>query len=134
MGKAYNMAGTDVEKLALLKQLSATDYVTATRYELPERFTIVCADGAVKERVTLLNAVSDPGAQLFESVFRNIEKGLPVIPDFSAGEGEGIPQKIPQDPLCVTTVLYEDDGGNIRPIITDEDRAFVREHQRMLFE
>jgi len=58
-GKAYNMSGSDAEKLELLKKLSATDYVTAKRYKIPDRFKITYANGVEKSGVVFLTAVSE---------------------------------------------------------------------------
>ena len=129
-GRAYNIHGSDKEKLALLKNLSATDYVTAKRYNVPKRFKVVCPDGTEKTGVTFLNLVNNPNAQLFEDIFRNIESELPPIPDFSTSEFQHVKQKLPDDPLCIITVLYEDEVGGIRPIITDEDRVWVDQHEK----
>jgi len=131
-GRAYNMTGTDREKLNFLKLAAQTDHVLAKRYRLPKRFGIVYQDGQEQEGVTYLNAVYDPGAQLFEGVFKQLESEMPPQPRLMDDQIIGIPQKIPHDPLCVTTVLYEDEAGNIRPIVTDEDRAWVVQQERRL--
>ncbi|WP_147411102.1 hypothetical protein [Pseudomonas cavernicola] len=125
-GKAYNVPGTERQKLDLLKALSATDHVTAKRYKVPERFSVSFTDGSSESGITYLNSVYTPYAQLFEDVFKSIEQELPPIFNLSSEDCGLIHQAIPQDPLCVTTVLYEDEVGNIRPIITDEDREWVR--------
>jgi len=129
-GRAYYASGTEAEKLALLRSLSATDYITAKRYEVPDRFQVSYADGTVQRKVTTLNAVSDPNAQLFEEMFTNIESELPPIPEFSATGDQSIPQKLPNNPVCVVTVLYEDEYGNIRPIVTDNDRKWVAAQEK----
>jgi hypothetical protein len=131
-GKAYNLSGSDAEKLALLKKLSATDYITAKRYKLPDRFQVSYTDGTEKKGVTFLNTVHDPNAQLFEEMFRNLEPELPPLPDLSGSDYKEIKQKIPDDPLCVVTVLYEDETGSIRPIITDEDRQWISQQEQMM--
>ena len=71
-----------------------------------------------------------PTSGLFEEMFKNIESELPPIPDFSTPDGRFVPQKLPPDPLSVVTTLYEDDAGNIRPIITDEDRRWVKQEEK----
>ncbi|WP_075881854.1 hypothetical protein [Vreelandella massiliensis] len=128
-GKAYNIAGTDKEKLDFLKVASGTDYVTVNRYRVPERFSISFPDGEIRHEVTYLSTINDPNAQLFEEVFKNIEAELPPLPDFSGQDVTNVTQTVPEDPLCVVTILYEDDVGNIRPIITDEDRAWIAQQQ-----
>jgi hypothetical protein len=131
-GRAYNVTGTDKEKLAFLKKLSATDYVTSTRYKVPNNFRVVYPDGSSKEGVAMLNAVYDSGPQLFEELFRHIESDLPPIFDFSGPEYQAKKQKLPDDPLCVTTVLYEDTAGHLRPIITDEDRSEIAQQEALI--
>lgn len=127
-GRAYAVTGTDREKLDFLKSISGTDYVTAKRYRVPDRFSINFSDGDTHRGVTYLSAVHDPSAQLFEEMFKNIENDLPPIPSFSDGGHAAVKQAVPQDPLCVVTVLFEDELGNIRPIITDEDREWIKQH------
>lgn len=127
-GKTYNIAGNDSEKLEFLKTASRTDYVTAKRYKVPERFSIMFPDGEVQKGVTYLNAIHDPNAQLFEDMFKNLEAELPPLPDFSGQDALDIKQTIPENPLCVVTALYEDDAGNIRPVITGEDREWIAKH------
>ena len=129
-GRAYLASGTENEKLALLQQRAATDYVTAKRYEVPDRFQVSFSDGTVQKKVARLNAVSDPDAQLFDEMFRNIESELPSLGNPSMPRDRSVAPKLPMNPLCVTTVLYEDNAGNIRPIITDDDRRWVAAQER----
>lgn len=82
-GKAYSLSGTDDQKLAILKTLSATDYVTVKRYEIPKRFAVNFADGSRREGITFLNAVEDPSGILFEEMFEKIESEFPPIVNFS---------------------------------------------------
>lgn len=131
-GRVYNMAGSDSEKLALLKRLSATDYITAKRPEVPSRFKVSYADGASKSGVTFLNAVYEQNNQLFEDVFGSLEFDLPPVPIFLSAGYQSIKQTLPDAPLCVTTVLYEDGDGGIRPIITDEDREWIALHEKKI--
>ena len=130
-GRVYNSYGSDEQKLKLLKELSATDYITAKKYEVPERFSITDLDGSVKQKVTSLQAVNNPDAQLFNEVFKNIEADLPVLFDFAQGEPQQKKQKLPENPLCAVTVLYESETGEIKPIISDEDREWIT-HQETL--
>jgi hypothetical protein len=131
LGKAYRVAGDDDAKLRLLKSLSSTDHLTAKRYEVPSRFQITYGDGTVVKSVTQLNAIADPNASLFEEMFANLEADLPPLMSVRDGEFVGDKQRLPSDPLCVVTVLYEDDQGVITPIVTDADRAWIREQERL---
>jgi hypothetical protein len=125
-GRAYLASGTDNEKLAFLQQRAATDHATAKRHEVPGRFQVSFSDGTVQKKVAKLSAVSDPNAQLFEELFRNIESELAAQTTTAM---VGAP-KLAMNPLCVTTVLYEDDDGSIRPIITNDDREWVAAQER----
>jgi hypothetical protein len=128
-GRAYNFSGSDQEKLSLLKTLSRNDYLTAKKYEVPARFVISSPDGSQATKVTYLNTVNDPNAQLFEDIFKNLESELPPLTDLTTDACNQIKQRLPLDPLCVTTVLYEDEVGKIRPIISDEDREWIKEQE-----
>jgi hypothetical protein len=130
-GKAYSASGSAADKLAILKSLAASDYTTAKRYGVAGRFNVCFADGTVKRGVAPLQAIADPNAHLFEEIFKNIEAELPPVADVSGAEFKAVKQKIPDDPLCVTTVLYEDDHGNIRPIISEEDKQWVANQERI---
>jgi hypothetical protein len=128
-GRTYFASGSDAEKLSLLRSLSATDYVTAKRYGLPDRFQISFADGTIKKGVTPTFTVFDSNSQLFEVIFKNIESDLPPIPDFSGEDFRAIAQKLPEAPLCCTTILYEDEMGKIRPLLSEEDHSWAAEQE-----
>lgn len=127
-GKVYSVEGTDAEKLAVLKSLSATDYVTAKRHHVPSRMKIIRPDGTSKKGVATLRAIQDPDAMLFEELLRSLEQDLPPLPDFSGVETRAVRQVIGNSPLTVTTILCEDEHGAIRPIITSEDREWLSRH------
>lgn len=128
-GRAYHVEGNDEHKLAILRGLARTDHVTAHRYRLPERFSVSYADGSTQKGVTKLNAVTDPNASLFEDMFKNIENALPPLMHLQGLDVEPIKQKVPDDPLCIVTTLYEDEQGNVTPIVTDGDRDWVRQQE-----
>ncbi len=130
-GKSYCVSGDDKFKLSVLKSLARTDHLTAKRYEVPSRFQVSSLDGTVKKNVTLLNAISNPNANLFEDMFVNLESELPPAMRFSNGDVVEEAQKLPDDPLCVVTTLYEDEQGNITPVVTDSDREWVREQEHL---
>lgn len=125
-GRIYAMRGTDAEKLAVLRTLSATDHLIAKRHPLPDRFCLITPDGRKRPRTTLVSALRDPNAQLFEELFQYLEQELPPRMELSAGVPRPVRLTLPADPLCVTTVLYEDGQGRVRPIITDADKAWLQ--------
>lgn len=83
----------------------------------------------VKQKVTLLNTLNNPNTMLFEETFQSVVSELPPIEIFNENESEVLNFKVPDSPLCVTTTLYEDLNGGIRPIITEKDREWVAEKE-----
>jgi len=123
-GRAYCLSGSDEQKLAMLRSLSSTDHVTAKRFRVPDRFSVQCSDGTVRMSVAPMQAIHDPAAQLFEEMFDNVAADLPPLMEGRGEEFVPRKQSIPAEPLCVVTVLYEDEEGAIRALVTDEDRKW----------
>lgn len=104
-GRAYAVEGADEQKLTVLRSLAHTDYVTAKRYKVPARFAIHYPDGDVQAGFAPVMAVTDPNAQLFEEMFKNIESDLPAIFATPSADLQRVPQVLPPDPLCIATLL-----------------------------
>ena len=111
--------------------MARTDHLTVKRYQVPSRFKITYTDGTVKKNLTQLNAINDPNANLFEDMFANLETELPPGMRIQNGDFIDEPQKLPEDPLCVITMLYEDEQGNITPVATDSDREWVKKQENL---
>jgi hypothetical protein len=126
-GKSYALQGTDEDKLSVLRKLSVFDYQTAETIKLPERFSLVGPEGQVKKGVTRIHAFYDQNSVLFNELFVHIEGKLPPTIDFSHNVPKALPQKLPSDPLCISTLIFEDEMGNRRAIVTDEDRKWLEE-------
>ena len=114
MGRAYALAGTDQQKTALLKTLARTDYLTAQQFSVPKRF-IVSSNTQTMEGFCHTRTLHENSANVFEEVFARLEKELPPLIRFVAGEGQATPATLPPNPLCVTTALIEDDNGILTP-------------------
>jgi hypothetical protein len=127
-GKIYALQGTDEEKLNVLRQLSLHDHQTTQADNLPERFTITGRDGLQQKRMTTIGTFYDPNSVLFEELFTRLELKLPATIDYQSAEPKEVPQKLPDDPLCISTLVIEDALGNRRSIVTDEDRAWLEEN------
>lgn len=117
-GRAYRLDGEDDEKLEVLHRLSFTDFHLANRYVLPKRFKTSTNDGTL-EGVTSINMVNDPNAELFEDVFQDLESGFPPLLIPRSGESKLADRKqmVPQDPLSVRTILFEDEFGRISTML-----------------
>lgn len=123
-GRAYMMRGTDADKMRMLRELAVTDFPLATRQLLPDRFVIEFEGGRERRRVAPLSVMRDPNADLFEELIQRIERELPPRMEIREETPRPRPQALPEPLLSVRTVVHEDDEGNVRPIITDEDRAW----------
>ena len=128
LGRAYNVKGNDEEKLEFLRSLSATDYINAVRQPLNPRFVISQPGGQEMRGATFINAINDPHSGVFEDLFEYLESNLPKQPVFPAEGVKEAPQRLPEDPLCVKTILCETETGEIRAMVTDEDREWVAQY------
>lgn len=124
-GRAYYLCGNDNKKLAILQQLSRNDFQCASRVPVPERFQVKFDDGTIKSGVTTQRAARVMDLQLFEEVFNNLEKELPPVPDFLNDQTKT--HKFSNNPLCARTIVFEDEAGNCRAIVTDEDEQWLAE-------
>jgi hypothetical protein len=114
-GRAYQLSGTDEEKVKILKSLSLTDYHIAKRVLVPERFKVI-DEGVERSGYTTVQDINDPRLYLFEVVYQTLEKDLPpmLLPGNEIGAYTPKEQKIPQNPLYVSTILLEDEYGHIK--------------------
>jgi len=130
-GRVYGASGSDAELTELLRSLAPTDYVTAKRHPVPSRFQVVLPDGNAKEGYVHPGDPWTEGAMAFQELFRALEDGLPKLPTFLGGGGHiARAQSLGSDPLFLWTILYEDEGGEIRPIISSEDRTWAEAEER----
>lgn len=129
-GRAYYLCGDDNKKLGILRELSKYDFQCAERVRVPEQFEVTFADGTIRSRLTTHHAVRVMDMQLFEEVFSELEKALPPLSDFLNGQTR--PQKFSNDPLCARTIVIEDEAGNCRALVTDEDRRWLAENDEFL--
>ncbi len=119
MGRAYLLTGSDDEKLKVLHALAPTDYLLATKYRVPENFSVIDPAGNVRKRLV------DPGlvmvqanvAIICEEVIRELEKIFPPKITWEDGEMRSEPMLAPQAPLMVCTGLLEHEDGQITSLI-----------------
>lgn len=115
-GRAYSLAGTDVQKIAVLKTLACTDFLTASQFSLPKRFSV--SNGTeTMEGFCLASTLRMNASSIFEEVYVQLEKELPPQIRFIAGEAQMTPATLPKNPLCITTELMEDDDGVLTPYV-----------------
>jgi hypothetical protein len=114
MGKAYALRGTDDEKLKILQALTVDDHHTVPRRKLPDRF-VLHIDGQDMLGVTTLEISRRPDSGFFDELLDQLEKELPKQPRFFMGKTLQYPIPVSKSPLCVTTVLLEDEHGLLHP-------------------
>ena len=113
-GRAYALAGTDDEKLSLLKSLAATDFHIARNFAVPQRFTLM-SQGEKIAGVTNDTVIRQRHGEVFEEVFAALDKDLPAQVQTIAGQPAAYRLTIPAKPLCCTTCVYEYADGRLIP-------------------
>jgi hypothetical protein len=121
-GKSYVMDGNDEEKLALLRALSRTDFLSAEWCKVPSNFQITNPNGQTMTGIATASMLSDPisHSHLFSQLLENLAKSLP---EQLRGCSDGYEQfrlELPQDPLCVTTMIMEYDDGSLVPMVSSK--------------
>ena len=114
-GKAYGLRGTDESKLATLRDLARSDFVTARAFRVPERFSIVLSDGT-SIKSTHASVARDPSAHLFEEVMAALEADVPAFAVFRGEEPSVTRLRSPRNPLAVRTCLMDTDDGQVHPV------------------
>lgn len=119
-GKAYVLDGTDSEKLALLRQLAATDFLSAEWVPIPENFGVISPSGE-RLRYAQLSLLSDEYAKsvlvgpLLEKLASSLPKQLRQVDD----EYEPFVMQMPEAPLTVLTIVIEHADGRLVPMVNE---------------
>lgn len=117
-GKAYVLDGSDAEKLALLRQLAATDFLCAEWQAVPERFGVVSPHGE-HLRAAQLAMLSDEEtkAALVGPLLNRLADTLPRQFRQVGDRYEPLEMTMPDAPLTVLTVVVERPDGELVPIV-----------------
>lgn len=111
-GKAYALQGSDETKLLTLHQMAGTDHLTATHAKISERFTIQSKQGELKG-AALVHLFSKYTVDAYGELLDRLERDLPRCIRSVDGNYEYFTLKIPQNPLIVTTAIYEREDGEL---------------------
>jgi hypothetical protein len=65
--------------------------------------------------------------------FDELDKTLPLLLNLNHQNMNATKQKIPQNPLYVLTQIFEEENGNLHPIITPEDQRWLEEKRFFKF-
>jgi hypothetical protein len=111
-GKAYALTGTQKEKLAALQMMSGSDHLTATQGTVPPQLVIKSEKedyrGAIPVAVIPQNVTA-----VFGPLMDQIERELPKLLRSVNDNYEPFCMKLPEEPLCVTTAVYERADGEL---------------------
>jgi hypothetical protein len=112
--RAYVGVGSDDDKVELLRRFAEIDYLIARPFPVPEAFHVVLADSGTKLPVAYAHAVSLMNAplEIFEAAIKSLNDDIPAQTKL----------EIPRAPLVCITTLIGDDGGNLRPLVTETKR------------
>lgn len=121
-GRAYALEGTEETKCRILQQLAATDFYTAPTFPVPEHFAVHRSSGDIQGAAPPAS-VSLMRAELFDHVFRALEKKLPTQVRFSGDEPEFFRLSIPDNPLSVITCIKEYPDGRFIPVLQSHPPA-----------
>lgn len=119
-GKSYVMQGSDDQKLSLLRQLAASDFLSASWEKVPKNFTIHNAALGEIKGVAHASMIGDQHyhEHLFGPLIEKLAQALPAQIRTVGGNYRYFPLDLPQDPLCVSTIVMEYGDGSLVPMVS----------------
>lgn len=121
--KAYNIKGTDDEKLKVLGILAETDYETVFIKKLPDNISTVGPDKTFNGTMPL-GIIQDHFEKNIDYFVNSIEEELPPQIKYQNGEGYTEKIKISMKPLFTSTVVFENKSGETRPFTSEENKEW----------
>ena len=118
-GKTYVMQGTDAEKLDLLRQLAATDFLSAPWHKVPPNFTIQHTEFGEMKGAAQASMISDPyyHQNLFGPLIEKLAQSIPEQARSINGEYVKFRLDLPEAPLCISTIVMEYEDGSLVPMV-----------------
>jgi hypothetical protein len=119
-GKTYVMQGTDAEKLSLLRQLAASDFLSASWDKVPVNFTIQHTDFGEMKGAAQVSLINDQHyhEHLFGPLIEKLAQSIPEQARSVNGGYQKFRLDLPQAPLYVSTVVMEYEDGTLVPIVS----------------
>ncbi|TKB07455.1 hypothetical protein [Desulforhopalus sp. IMCC35007] len=119
-GKTYTLQGSDQEKLKLLRCLSASDFVSVPWRKVPANFKQISPDGQEIRGVASASLLSDPisHSHIFGPLIEELAASLPEQICSYGGEYRKFKMELPADPLAVTTIVIEQEDGQLVPMVS----------------
>lgn len=119
-GKTYVMEGTDAEKLALLRQLAASDFLSAPWHKVPAHFTIQHTDFGEMKGAAQASMIGDQiyHQHLFGPLIENLAQSIPEQVRSVDGNYQKFCLDLPEAPLCISTIVMEYEDGTLVPMVS----------------
>lgn len=119
-GKFYVLEGSDQQKLAILRQLSGSDFLSAQWRPVPKNFRITNPDGEELIGIAHVSMLPDPNTHpsLFGPLMDELATEIPPQMRSVNGEFESFRLELPEAPLCVTTQILEFEDGRQVPLVS----------------
>lgn len=117
--KIYVMEGSDAEKLALLRQLATTDFLSVSWVQVASNFTIRHAIFGEMKGAAQASMLSDPDyhQHLFGPLIESLAQSVPEQLRVTDGEYQKFRLHLPEEPLCVSTLVVEHEDGALVPMV-----------------
>ena len=106
----------------ILRQLSITDFLSAKWYPVPKNFKLHGQDGDELKGAAQAFQVSDPyiNVILFDEVMSALAKELPEHLRLFGEDYQRFTIKLPESPLCITTIVVEYSDGSLVPMVANK--------------
>ncbi|ARO87199.1 hypothetical protein EBAPG3_005115 [Nitrosospira lacus] len=119
-GKTYVMQGTDAEKLALLRRLAATDFLSASWHKVPANFTIQHTDFGEMKGAAHASMINEQHyhERLFGPLIEKLAQSIPEQARSVNGEYQKFRLELPEAPLCISTIVMEYEDGTLAPMVS----------------
>jgi len=136
--KPYCLAGFENEKTSILKKLAETDFMTVHRREISTYFRTAFTNLLVEGKIPL-ELINNHLDTYLDYYYSEIEKELPLEFSFNFdkdffGDPKAEKIKVPINSLYISTILMENERGEIRPYTTEENKLwYYQEKQRLNF-
>jgi hypothetical protein len=126
--RPYSLIGNDDEKLKVLNALAETDYKSCERIHFSEQIETVFGNGQVVKGYLDISSINSHFDTQNEYFIQQAEMQLPLLFRFEGdgiGKNETIKQTLPDRPLYVKTMLFENEYGEMKPYTTKENISWI---------
>lgn len=124
--KPYALTGTDDQKIKILEMVAQSDYITVSQRKLPNHFCIISGNEKITGVVQagLIQNVFEGNVDYF---ITEIEKDLAAISNTFSKTMQNSEMKLPSSPMYVSTIIVENDKGEIRPLTSEANKKWYQE-------